>query len=86
MDLMAAVSPSKTASCYEIRMYSKNSTLCTAGFYYGINQLCPRCKNLLTTTKGKSPQSNWAMKESHKQKPNDLKVKFKPEDTTENIV
>lgn len=65
-------------------MYSKNSTLCTAGFYYGIKQLCPRCKNQLTT-KGKSPQSSRAMKESHKQKTNDLKVKFKPEDTTENI-
>lgn len=67
-------------------MYSKNSTLHTAGFYYRINQLCPRCKNLLTTSKGKSPQRHQAMKESHKQKTNDLKVKFKPEDTTENIV
>lgn len=66
-------------------MYSKNSTLHTAGFYYGINQLCPRCKNLLTTSKGKSPQSSQAMKESHKQKTNDRKVKFEPEDTTGNI-
>lgn len=65
-------------------MYSKNSTLHAAGFYYGINQLCARCKNLLTTSKGKSPQSSQAMKESHKQKTNDLKVKFKPEDATEN--
>lgn len=64
--------------------YSKNSTLHTAGFYYGINQLCPRCKNPLTTSKGKPPQSSQAMKESHKQKTNDPKVIFKPGDTTEN--
>lgn len=30
------------------------------------------------TSKGKYPQSSRAVEESHKQKTNDLKVKFKP--------